>query len=636
MGEHEIRQASDDCKLRHFEQSLLRDMHAVEFMIEKGLFESDVVRIGAEQEMFLVDKAMRPACVSAKVLKLVNDPRVTTELAQFNVEANITPKEFRNHCLRELHDEIRELWTLVRERAQECKADVVLAGILPTLVISDLKAENLTQSPRYIELNRVLKQLRGHAFFVQIKGLDELFITHESMVLEACNTSFQIHLQTDPQHFANAYNVAQAITGPVLAASVNSPLLFHKRLWNETRLALFQQAVDDRSDTHQERVRPPRVIFGDHWIRESVLEIFHEDAARFRVLMTVDSDQNPFEILNQGKIPDLPALRLHNGTVWRWNRPCYGILNGRPHLRIESRAFPAGPTIIDEVANAALFFGLMVAMQTYFPPIHTLLHFDNVKENFYAAARHGLKAQFTFLGKSNISASDLILQEFLPLARKGLADSQIDSNDIDRYLGIIEDRVKTAKTGASWILQAYSQYEQTQKPDVKARLLVETMLENQIKGEPVHCWPVQKTSGIRSLSENFRKVEQFMSTDLFTVRPDDLIDLAASIMDWERIRHVPVEDDQGKLVGLISHRDLLHLVVSREFGTNKAIPVSEVMKRNPITVGPETSTLDAIDIMRTKQIGCLPVVRDERLIGIVTVQDLLALSACLLDEALGS
>src|SRR4029079_3573375 len=241
-------------------------------------------------------------------------------------------------------------------------ADVLLSGILPTLQQSDLTMANLTPKPRYDELNRGVIGKRGGPLSIHIKGLDELHITHDNIMMESCNTSFQIHFQTDPGEFVNHYNIAQAITAPVLAAAVNSPVLFGHRLWQETRGALFQHSTDEKSRPQLARTHPTRVRFGDGWLQQSVIALFHDQISRFRPIMITQPDEDPFQVLARGEIPKLSALRMHNGTVWRWNRACYGVLNGVAHLRIENRALPAGPTVIDEIANTVFFAGLMLAL----------------------------------------------------------------------------------------------------------------------------------------------------------------------------------------------------------------------------------------------------------------------------------
>ena len=301
--------------------------------------------------------------------------------------------------------ELNELLSLVRKSAETFGADVLLSGILPTLQKSDLTLENLAPIPRYSQLNEGVMRLRGGPFSIHIKGLDELQITHDNVMMESCNTSFQVHFQTSPAEFAVAYNMAQAITAPVLAAAVNSPLLFGHRLWQETRVALFQHSIDSRSRNQLARSQPTRVSFGDRWLKNSVVELFHDQISRFRPIMITQPDEDPFQVLARGEVPLLSALRMHNGTVWRWNRACYGVADGIAHLRIENRALPSGPTVQDEMANAAFFVGLMVALPHEYGEIAKRLSFDDAKENFFAAARHGLNAQLRWLDGKSLSAS---------------------------------------------------------------------------------------------------------------------------------------------------------------------------------------------------------------------------------------
>lgn len=634
MGEQNVLQDLDHDKRRAFMKAILMDLHALEKMLADDLFETGVVRIGAEQEMFLVDRSMRPLPIATQLLQIVRDPRFTTEIATFNLEANLTPQDFEGKALSAIEEELEELIGVVRKASATFGGDVLLTGILPTLNLSDLTLSNLTDMPRYHELNRMVRQLRGREFHVVIKGVDEIHITHDSIIMEACNTSFQVHLQVSPADFASAYNLAQVMTAPVLAAAVNSPLLFGQRLWAETRLALFQHSVDDRSNTLQARNRVPRVSFGQGWIKDSVLEIFRQDIARFRVLLTHDPDEDPMEVLARGEVPRLTALRLHNGTVWRWNRPCYGLHRGKPHLRVEARILPSGPTIADEVANAAFLFGLMVAGKEEYGPIDQAMEFEDAVGNFFGAARYGLAYQFHWMKGRMYPASELILKELLPLARKGLKDRNIISQDIDRYLGIIQERVKSGRTGTRWILDSLAQMEEGTSREVQGKAIARSMLQNQLLKLPVHEWSLADVGDV-DCSTNYRTVGQIMSTDLLTVRPDDVVDYVASIMHWERIRHLPVEDENGRLVGLVAQRDLLPLLVQGSvLNRMQGVPVHAIMKRNLITVTPETPTLEAMGIMREQKIGCLPVLKDDHLVGIVTVYDLLAISVRLFEEEL--
>jgi len=635
MGEHNVEQHADQQKSQAFMKALLEDLSALAFMLENECIETGVTRIGAEQEMFLIDRHLRPAPVSLEVLKDANDARLTTEIARFNLEANLTPLRLEDNCFSRMEQELIELIELARVSAATRGADVLLSGILPTLQKSDLTLDNLTPVARYHELDRGVIRLRGGPLSIHIKGLDELHLTHDNIMMESCNTSFQIHFQSDARAFANHYNVAQAITAPVLAAAVNSPLLFGQRLWQETRVALFQHSTDERSRPQVARNHPTRVNFGDRWLESSVSELFQDQVVRFRPIMISEPDENPFAVLARGEIPLLSALRLHNGTVWRWNRACYGVTKGVAHLRIENRALPSGPTTVDEIANAAFFIGLMVALPQAYGEISKRMLFDDAKMNFFRAARHGLDAQFQWIDGQGISATSLILDQLLPLARQGLNSSHVASEDIQRYLGIIEERTRYGQTGARWITKSLSANGSSVSKNAGQRRLTAAMLTNQKQGQPIHRWPVIENADSEEWENGYRTVGQFMSTDLFTVKPDDLIDLAASVMDWRHIRHVPVEDEEGRLVGLVTHRGLLHMISNGNRATEtNPITVRQIMVANPLTVCPSTSSLDAIEIMRSNRVGCLPVVEGNQLVGIVTSYDFLEASAKLFQQHL--
>jgi CBS domain-containing protein len=480
-----------------------------------------------------------------------------------------------------------------------------------------------------------MTRLRGGEFHVLIRGLDELETTHDNVMLESCNTSFQIHFQVAPAEFARLYNIAQVATAPVLAAAVNSPLLLGKRLWHETRVALFQRSVDVRSSALQARGLRPRVSFGEKWVDASVLEIFREDIALFRVVLSRDLCEDSPAEFDAGRIPQLSALRLHNGTIYRWNRPCYGICDGKPHLRIENRALPAGPSTTDEIANAAFFFGLMSGMLEAYGDITTQMSFDDAKTNFAAAARHGLEAKLRWQGSSH-DASRLISSELLPLAANGLLASGVDESDAQHYLGIVRERVHKARTGSQWTLDSLARMGAAGSVDARDRALTASMLENQQTGTPVHQWPLARLDEDGDWWRSYQSVGQFMSTGLFTVRPDDIVDLAASVMDWEHVRHVPVEDDDGRLIGLVSHRALLRLVArGLRAGAKNSVTVRDIMVSQPVTVTPQTPTLTAINLMRERSVSALPVVEGGRLVGIVTERDLLVVAARLLEQALG-
>ena len=635
MGEQDVRRESEAEEIRVFLKHLLNDVRAFEKMLADDLFESDVRRIGAEQELFLVNQHWRPAPIATEVLEAVNDPHFTTELARFNLEFNLDPLVFGGNCLSVMEWQIGEMLGQVREAAQSCGGDVLLTGILPTLVKSDLGLDSMTPNPRYFALNDAMTRLKGGAYEFYLKGVDELHLHHDSIMVEACNTSFQVHFQVAPHEFARIYNISQAVAGPVMAAAVNSPLLFGKRLWRETRVGLFQQSIDTRRSLPHVREQTPRVSFGRHWVKSSALEIFREDIARFRTLLSTEPDDDPFEEIAEGRPPSLKALRLHNSTVYRWNRVCYGISDGKPHLRIENRILPSGPTPRDEVANAALWFGLVSGCLVRYGDITEHMSFDDAHSNFFAAAEHGLGAQFHWAGGVLEPADRLIVDELLPIAREGLEASGLDGCDIDLYLGIIEERVRSRRTGAQWQLDSLAAFGTKGPLSERLSAVTAAISARQQSGQPVATWELAQLEEGGGWKQNYLTVEHCMDTDLVTVEQSEPVDLVANLMVWNNIRHVMVEDAENHLVGMVSQRALIKLVGTYHPEHREGpLAVAEIMKREPVTVTPETSTVEAIDIMRRNRWSCLPVIKDDRLVGVVTETQLMAIAGQLLEEKL--
>ena len=634
MGNQDVLRDSDSGQLRRFIAHLLRDINALEHMLDTGLIESGVHRIGVEQELFLVDAAWHPAPLALDILERIDDPHYTTELGLFNLEINLDPLVFEGDCLSQLEGQLKRSLATVRAAAHQCGAEVVLSGILPTLRKSDLALTNMTPKPRYRALNTILTQLRGGDYEFQLKGADELSIKHDSVMLEAGCTSFQVHYQVEPAEFPQCYNIAQAMTAPLLAAAANSPLLFGRRLWRETRIPLFQQSVDTRRASTHLRERAPRVSFGQQWVDHSILDLIQEDLARFRVLIGTPSREDSLRLLEQGRLPELQALRLHTGTVYRWNRGCFGIGGGKAHIRIENRVLPAGPSVVDEVANAAFFLGLLRGGQQTYGDIAQKMPFHNAEINFLAAAQRGLDAQFTWLDGQVVLARDLIRQDLLPLARHGLRTAGLNPADIERYLGVIEQRVTVGLTGSSWLLRSLADMRETDTQAARLSALTAATAQRQWAGSPVHEWPLAQIEEGWSEKVHALRIEECMTTDLFTVHPNEPIDLVAKLMDWKRIRHIPVEDDQGKLVGLISCFEVLrHCAPSLRQVESEPIPVGAIMQSKPLTLPPETPLTEAVARMQQEKSASLLVAKDERLIGIVTEHDILTLTARLLERS---
>lgn len=623
-------------QLRAFTKYLIRDLKALEYMLNNDLFERDAKRIGAEQEVFIIDQASRPHPLNMEILKDIDDPLFTHELARFNMEFNLKPLNFKGRCLRDLEDQLHSCIAKARKSAEKFQGDIILMGSLTTIKKSDLGMENLTPMQRYYMLNDALTRVRGAEHELKIKGADELHVKHDSVMMESCNTSFQIHFQVSHDHFARMHNIAQLVAAPVLASAANSPFLFGKQLLHETRIAVFQQSIDNRKAQDFVHERKPRVQFGSRWVEESVLEIFQEDATRFRVLFAMDDVENPFQVLEDGGIPKLQALQLFNGTIYRWNRPCYGITDGKPHLRIENRVLPSGPSVVDEVANAAFWLGLMAGVSKQYDDVRNLLTFKDVETNFLSTARRGLHSQIMWLDKQTHPVQDLIMNELVPLAREGLIEHNLDADDIDHYLGIIYERAKKRQNGAIWQLDSYNHLDDIWNKHEKLTALADATLKHQKNGKPVHLWPKATIARKNRWEKAYATIGQFMTTDIYTLKEDDIIDLAANVMQWQRVKHIPVENDDHQLVGLVTYRSMINtlneIIAKNVDHTN--VSVSDIMHRDVVTVTPETSSIDAVALMHAKDISSLPVIENGKLVGIVTEYDFTRIAAELLKDRL--
>ena len=639
MGEERVNVPTTDSRSA-FTHHLLQDVQALEYMLKHEWFETDTIRIGAEQELCLVDKkTLKPTPKNMAVLKRLKEyPWVTTEIARFNLECNFTPQVFTGDALRKMEEENRYQLGIVKAAAKASNSHIVLTGILPTLRKFDLSLENLTPKPRYLALIEAIKaqQKNERGFELNLHGIDELHIHHDSPLLEACNTSYQVHLQVTPQTFVPMYNIAQAVAAPILAMAANSPLVFGKRLWHESRIALFQQSLDVRTSKEHMRTSEPRVSFGTQWLDKSIMEIYKEDIARFRVLLGTEVDEDSLEMIGQRKVPKLRALQVHNGTVYRWNRPCYGISdNGMPHLRIENRVLPSGPTVLDQMANAAFWLGLMIGMAHEFRDIREHLSFADVKDNFSKAAKFGIDSQFTWFGNRKVTCRELVLQELIPLAYQGLKSQGIDQPDIERYLSVIQGRAEVHQNGARWLLKSFTQLTERVNRDEAVTILTSQMVKCQMVDDPVHKWPIPSEEDLKQYRPVGLRVEEFMETDLFTVRESDLLELVGDLMDWRKLRYLPVEDENGHLCGLITTRKLLRYYIKRGRINNEMNDyktVGDLMISAPTTVSPQTTIKEAMHTMRGCKLGCLPVVKDNELVGIITEMDFLRVAGRLIER----
>ena len=638
MGEQRVSLVENKEQMRSFVKSLLKDVQALQYMLEHDVFESGITRIGAEQEMVLVkNKTMKPAPIAMEIIeKLKDKPWLETELAKFNLEITLDPKVFTSNCFSALEKEIEDKLALIATELNHHDSSLLLTGILPTFRKNDLELHNLTPKERYKALMKAINsQLIGNDFELRIFGIDELLVRHSSPLLEACNTSFQVHLQTDAKDFVKLYNLAQTLAAPVLAIGANSPLVFGKRLWHESRIALFQQSIDVRTSHEHFRERSPRVSFGSDWLDESIIEIFKEDISRFRILIGSDIAEDSLSMIHEGKIPKLRALQVHNSTVYRWNRPCYGISdNGLPHLRIENRVLPAGPTIQDEVANACFWLGCMVGMADEIDDIKKHINFVDTRDNFGKAAKYGIDSNFTWFKDRKVTACELVKNELLGYARKGLKMKAVDQKDIDKYLGIIEARADQHMNGSRWLLRGYTKLKEETTTDEALSTITQAILKNQKDNKkPGHEWPMPEVHDLSDYDTYDLVVSEIMMTDLFTAQQNDVIELVAEMMKWRKFKYMPIEDAKGNLVGLVSSKELIAYFSDKQTKQSSEDKIiRDIMITDPVTVTGDTRVSDAIQILQKQNIGCLPVVDGPELVGIVTEWDIAQLSGRLISK----
>jgi predicted transcriptional regulator len=391
-------------------------------------------------------------------------------------------------------------------------------------------------------------------------------------------------------------------------------------LWSETRLALFRQSIDLRKTTRMPRKRHPRVSFGSDWIKESVAEIYKDDISRYTLLITSDLQEWSLAEAKKGNIPDLTALRLHNGTIYKWNRPCFGVTNGKPHLRIENRYIPSGPTIKDEVANAVFWIGLMKAMPDKYKNIWNVMDFKQARANFIKAARFGLETEFEIFDDI-LPARRLVLENLLPLAKKGLKRVGVDQKDINYYLSIIEKRVKNNQTGSQWTVKNYRKLKKGLSKDEALKLITMRMVEMGEKNIPVGEWTDINITDKNKVVNSFERVEQIMSTDLMVVKENDIVELVIKIMEWRKINRMPVEGLKGELKGLLTRSRIERLIEEDE--SIKFKLVKDVMIKNVIVAEPNDDLNESIKRMKRFKVGCLPVVQRNELIGIITETDVI-------------
>jgi gamma-glutamyl:cysteine ligase YbdK (ATP-grasp superfamily) len=460
-------------------------------MLSESRFEATRGSIGLEIELNLTDEGGDPALVNAKVLEAIADADFQTELAQFNIEINVAPQSLSGTVFGELEHDVRTSLNNAEEKARSVGAHMVMVGILPTVTDRHLEADSFSANPRYQLLNEQIFAARGEDLDIRIAGVERLSTYADTITPEAACTSVQLHLLVEPSQFGMHWNAAQAIAGVQLALAANSPFFFGKELWRETRIPLFEQATDTRPEELRAQGVRPRVWFGERWIT-SIFDLFEENVRYFPALLPVCDDEDPVEVLARGDIPRLQELRLHNGTIYRWNRPVYDVVRGRPHLRVENRVLPAGPTVVDILANAAFYYGLIHTLVTQDRPIWSQMSFAAAEENFHTGSREGIDANVYWPGVGEVPVAELVLRRLLPMAHEGLTAWGVDAADRDRLLGVIEQRCLKGVNGASWQAETFHKLYEDEKMDRIDALREMTVRYRDLmhSNEPVHDWPV--------------------------------------------------------------------------------------------------------------------------------------------------
>jgi gamma-glutamyl:cysteine ligase YbdK (ATP-grasp superfamily) len=471
-------------------EKVRRCLDVFALMLRQSDFEAEDPMTGLEIEFNLVDEDGRPSLKSTEALAAIANPDFQTELGQFNLEINVAPRRLGTRGITGFEEDLRASLNAAEAKASEVGAHLVMIGILPTLEAGHLAPSTISPNPRYRLLSDQILSARGEDIAISISGVEQLRTTAESIMPEAACTSTQLHTQVSPEDFASYWNAAQAIAGIQLAVGANSPYLLGKELWAETRIPLFEQATDTRSEELKAQGVRPRVWFGERWIT-SIFDLFEENVRYFPALLPITEDEDPLAVLEAGGTPGLHELRLHNGTIYRWNRPVYDVVDGRPHLRVENRVLAAGPTVTDTIANAAFHFGLVRALAGDERPLWSQMSFSAAEENFHVAARDGIDAQVYWPGIGQVSATELVLRRLLPLAREGLERWGADPDEASRLLGIIEARCSGGRNGASWFRDRVHLREADGADRAEAlRLTLLEYRERMHGNEPVHTWPL--------------------------------------------------------------------------------------------------------------------------------------------------
>jgi hypothetical protein len=475
---------------QHYRRKVRACLEVFARMLAESRFEPARGSFGLEIELNLTDDGGDPAMVNAAALEAIADPDFQTELGQFNVEINIQPRLLGGQVFAELEEAARASLNKAEEQARSVGAHMMIIGILPTIGPQHLNADSFSANPRYELLNEQIFAARGEDLEIAINGVERLATNADTIAPEAACTSVQLHQHVEPESFAQYWNAAQAIAGIQLAVGANSPFFYGKELWRETRIVLFEQATDTRPEELKAQGVRPRVWFGERWIT-SIFDLFEENASYFPALLPLTDDEDPLATLERGDVPKLAELRLHNGTIYRWNRPIYDVVRGEPHVRVENRVLPAGPTVVDTMANAAFYYGLLRVLADEERPVWSQMSFSAAEENFHSGARDGIDAKVYWPGVGEVPAPELVLRRLLPIAHEGLERWGVDAAERERLLGIIERRCVLLRNGASWQSEVFGRLRDERGLDRGAALREMTLRyrEHMHSNEPVHDWP---------------------------------------------------------------------------------------------------------------------------------------------------
>lgn len=598
---------------RAFICAVLEDLEVLEKLLREGRIES-AWRIGAEQEYVLLDSALNPAPVGPELVQLLADDRFTTELGRFNVEANLTPRPLGKGSFEAMAAELRGLTDRIERAAVNLGARPVLVGSLPHFELGHVSRSFMTPSPRYAELDRAAMSALGGRMTVALRGMDSLIAQQDSIMPEALGTSFQVHLQVPGGVLPSAYNWSVAIAAPLVAAAGNSALIGGRRLWQETRIALMELCADIRGRAALRRGGRSRTSLGPGWMRQSPLELYQADLSTFDSALC-GAPVASFAQLERGEVPTLAALALFNGSIWPWLRVCYGVSGGRPHLRIENRLLPSGPTLADEISNAALWVGLVLALQLEAADPSQELPFELAEANLHAAGQDGLGATLTWLRGRRVTAAELLKRQLLPRAVEGLQRAGLDTAEATALLAPVVARIETGQTGARWMTRMFSSLPPRWSRRRRARWTMARWLEEARTGAPVHAWsaavgnPAQ-LEGAQTPAVTWAREEPVV------IRSDAPVSLARAVARWSGVSWVAVEAQDGRYLGALSAERL-----GREVDGDGAVlelPYTELPE-----LGVNATVADALVAFADGGYSAAAIVEDESLVGLIFEEDLL-------------